>query len=188
MRYILILSVFLMFAMPVSAREIAGVSVAEKLDGENGAQLILNGAGIRSKLFFKIYIAGLYLENPATDTEAVLADKGQKRMVMHFLYDEVGKEKLVDAWTDGFAGNLSEEKRTALAPKIRQFNEMFSTVKKGDTIVLDYLPGVGTTVTVAGEQKGVIDGKEFSDALFLIWLGEKPVTSDLKKDLLSHNK
>ena len=61
---------------------------------------------------------------------------------------------------------------------------MFVTVKEGDTIHLDYLPGTGTVVTVAGEKKGVVDSKEFADALFAIWLGEKPVTAELKKSLL----
>lgn len=188
MRYILVLCCFLMCAVPVSAVEIGGVQVTEKLEGAGGTELTLNGAGIRSKMFFKIYVAGLYLQNPTAEAEAALADPGQKQMLMHFLYDEVDKEKLVAAWNEGFEGNLSEEQLKAMAPQIKQFNEMFVTVKKGDVIVIDYIPMKGTSVIVAGEPKGVIEGKEFSDAVFAIWLGKKPVTEDLKKELLSLKK
>ncbi len=188
MRYILVICFLLLCSVSVSARDIEGVSIAERIDGANGVSLVLNGAGVRSKLFFKIYIAELYLENPGTDVAAILADEGQKKMVMHFLYDEVAKEKLVSAWNEGFAGNLSKEAAEQLAPKIDRFNEMFETVKKGDTISLEYLPGIGTKVSVAGNEKGSIEGKDFSDAVFAIWLGEKPVTSDLKKALLSYGK
>jgi hypothetical protein len=188
MRYFLVICFLLLCSVSVSARDIAGVSIAERVDGANGVSLVLNGAGVRSKLFFKIYIAGLYLENPGNDVATILADEGQKKMVMHFLYDEVDKEKLVSAWNEGFTGNLSAEQIEELTPRIDRFNEMFDTVKKGDIISLEYLPGIGTKVSVAGVEKGSIEGKDFSDGVFAIWLGEKPVTPDLKKALLSYNK
>lgn len=184
MRAILGICMILLVAVPGFAREIAGVALAETIPGEGGATLSLNGAGVRSKLFFKIYIAELYLVNPSHDAATILADEDQKMMVMDFLYDEVSAEKLVSAWNEGFAANLSEEKLAALADRIEQFNSMFVTVKKGDKIVLNYLPGQGTSVTIAGEKKGMVEGKDFADALFAIWLGDKPVTKELKKQLL----
>ncbi len=188
MRVLIAVCFFVLCVLPASAREIAGINVTETLEGANGVSLSLNGAGVRSKLFFKIYVAELYMENPATEATEVLEDEGQKIMVMHFLYDEVSKDKLVEAWNDGFKSNLSEEQYASLSAKITAFNEMFSTVKKDDTIILDYVPGVGTQVIVAGQNKGVIEGKDFSKAVFAIWLGEKPVTADLKKALLAYKQ
>jgi hypothetical protein len=43
-------------------------------------------------------------------------------------------------------------------------------------------------VTIAKEEKGVIPGKDFNDALLRIWLGEKPVNKGLKEQLLDYNK
>ncbi|WP_163336268.1 chalcone isomerase family protein [Desulfopila sp. IMCC35008] len=182
----LVVSFMLVFVLCSTAwsRQIAGVEVAESVEGQEGVELKLNGAGIRSKLFFKIYIAQLYLQNPSSDALAIIGDDGQKRMVMHFLYEEVGADKLIGAWNEGFEGNLDDARRSELAPQIKEFNSMFETVKKGDEVVLDYLPGKGTTVTIKGNGKGTIAGKPFADALFAIWLGEKPVTSGLKADLL----
>jgi hypothetical protein len=55
---------------------------------------------------------------------------------------------------------------------------------KGDVILLDYLPGAGTRVTVRGDDKGTIAGVDFNRALLRIWLGEQPADSALKKAML----
>jgi hypothetical protein len=109
-------------------------------------------------------------------------------MVMHFLYDKVEKASLVEAWSDGFSNNTPADRLTALQQRIDQFNAMFTDAKKGDVIVLDYIPNQGTKVTIAGTEKGVIPGKDFNDAMLLIWLGDKPVTKDLRAKLLGAGK
>jgi len=144
----------------------------------------LNGAGVRTKFFFKIYVAALYLEHKATSAKEVLADEGGKRMAMHFLYSEVSAEDLVEAWNDGFTANGTPEQLDALAAEIAAFNELFTGVASGDTIILEYLPEVGTAVLIRGEQKGVIAGKPFNDLLLSIWLGTEPVAKDLRAALL----
>lgn len=172
-------------AGPVWAKKIADVEIEEKIVNGDGVELKLNGAGIRKKVFFKIYIAELYLENQQKEAQAVIADEGAKRVVMHFLYDEVGKDKLVDGWKEGFSANNDIETQKALQLRIDTFNAMFDEdMVKGDIIVFDYTPGKGTLVTIKGKDRGFIEGKDFNDALLSIWLGNKPVSSDLRKDLL----
>lgn len=167
------------------ATEIAGVRVEETQKTADGTELYLNGAGIRSKFFFDIYIAELYLEQPAGSAEEVIAATGKKRMKMHFLYEEVTKEKLVSGWNEGFSDNLAAENMATLKKKIDRFNSFFRTVKKDDTILLDYLPARGTVVTISGQEMGAIDGKDFNDALLKIWLGPKPINKGLKAKLLN---
>lgn len=183
MRYLLVL-ILLVVGIQSHAREIAGVEVAASVTNSEGVVLHLNGAGIRKKFIFDIYIAELYLQNPGKTTKAILAGDTARRMVMHILYDEISQDKLIDGWNDGFKGNSDDQVLDQLKENIAKFNEMFGEVKKGEQIVLDYIPGVGTKVTIAGVEKGIVPGKDFSDALLLIWLGEKPVTKSLKKELL----
>jgi hypothetical protein len=173
-----------LIAQVAVAREIAGVTVDESIKTGDGVELKLNGAGIRSKFFFDIYIAELYMENPATTSAEVIAAPGGKRMVMHFLYDEVGRDKLVEGWDEGFAENTTAEGFAAIKERALAFNSYFVDVKKGDQVILDFRPGTGTTVSIAGQEKGTIPGKDFNDALLNIWLGEKPVTSSLRAELL----
>jgi hypothetical protein len=166
------------------AKEIAGVTFAETVTAENGVVLKLNGAGIRTKFFMDIYLAELYLEQPGATQEEIIGNPGQKRMVMHVLYKEIPQDKLVEGWNEGFAGNTPEDALGGLKDRIGTFNAMFENVTKDQQIVFDYLPDEGTRVSIAGVAKGVIPGKDFNDALLSIWLGDKPVTKSLKKDLL----
>ncbi len=172
------------FAYPVAALEIAGVTIDEQITQANGTVLKFNGAGIRTKLVIKVYLAMLYLETPSTDRDQVIGDPGAKQLIMHFLYKEVGRDALIEAWNDGFSGNGSADQLEALKTEIAAFNEMFDTVREGDRIVLDYVPGTGTTVSINAAQKGTVAGKEFNDLLLSIWLGDKPVGKKLRDGLL----
>jgi hypothetical protein len=185
---VLIICCLLLTALPAGAREIEGVNVAETLQGSGGETLFLNGAGVRTKFFFDIYIAELYMEHPASTAEEVIAAEGGKRMIMYFLYSEVGKEKLVDGWNEGFEANCTQAELAALREKINQFNSFFTDVKRDDVISLDFLPEQGTRVTIAGVEKGQVKGKDFNDALLKIWLGKQPISSSLKKELLDYGK
>lgn len=182
----LILSLLLTMAMAFncSAKDVAGVDVAETITIDDGRTLVLNGTGIRRKLIFDIYLAELYLEKKMSTAQEILADQGSKRIVMHFLYKEIEPEKLIDAWNEGFKANLDASRLASLQGSIDTFNAYFETVKNGDQVIADYIPGKGTRVQIKGEEKGIITGKDFNDALLSIWLGEEPVTAKLKNELL----
>lgn len=174
-----------LLSLPAHALDVGGVQIAPtaKLDSD-GPTLVLNGAGVRKKLFISVYVGALYLPKKAATVAEVLAQTGPRRVLMHFVYDEVSAAKLVEAWNEGFAANHSDAELAALRARIEQFNALFSTVKKGDVITLDYRPGEGTRVNYNDKTKGVIPGEDFNRALLTIWLGEKPVTDALKKALL----
>ncbi len=184
MRIFRIMIFFTLLIPSAYAKEIAGVNFDESIVVSGAAEkLQLNGLGIRYKFFFKIYIAALYVESKTSNVDELINQPGAKRVIMHFLYDEVGKEKLISAWVEGFEDNLSGKKFAELKPRIDKFNNMFEAVKEGDVVLLDYLPGKGTRVTIKGQQKGFIEGLDFNQALLRIWLGEEPVTDDLKEAL-----
>lgn len=181
-----ILCCFFLCSVSANAKEIAGVMVQETVQTEDGVLLQLNGAGIRSKFFFDIYLAELYLEHPAKEVEKVLDFTGRKRIVMHFLYEKVEKEKLVESWNEGFSKNTGADELAVLNERIEQFNALFKDAVKGDIVVLDYIPEQGTVITIDDVEKGVIRGKDFNDALLRIWLGDEPVNKGLKKKLLNY--
>jgi hypothetical protein len=103
---------------------------------------------------------------------------------MDILYSKVEREKLIDAWNDGFSANLTAEALNVLRDRIDQFNAMFDTLVEGDSVKIDYLPDRGTSVSINGVNKGNISGFDFQQALLKIWLGDKPVTDSLKKAML----
>jgi len=177
--------VLFVFLLPVQATEIAGQQFDDEITlTDNQKNLQLNGVGVRYKFFFKIYIAALYLEEKSEDIKQIIESSQAKRVVMHFLYDKVEKEKLVSAWMEGFEDNLSTEEFKAVGPRIKLFNALFETLESGDVIYLDFIPGKGTRVISKGRQKGIIEGDDFYAALLKIWLGDEPVDEDLKAALV----
>jgi len=103
---------------------------------------------------------------------------------MHFLYDEVSKDKLVNGWNDGFENNHTSEELLKLKTRIAQFNDLFITVKEGDVINLDFIPNKGTSVIINNKTMGLVKGDDFFVAVLKIWLGDEPADSDLKEGML----
>ena len=99
----LALTAALLLAQPLSAKEIAGVTLPDEVALEGADKpLVLNGAGIREKFFVDVYVGALYLAEKTTDAETAIDAPGAKRVLMHFVYKEMSKEKLVDGWREGF--------------------------------------------------------------------------------------
>jgi len=183
--FAIVASVLFMSSNSLQAREFGGVQFPDKVALPDTTKTVqLNGVGYRKKFFVKVYIGALYTEKLARSRDEVVTMDGPNRLLMHFLHEEVSQEKLVAAWNEGFEENMSEENLEKLRPQIDKFNAMFPTVRQGDVIYLDYIPGTGTRVTVNGENKGVIPGKDFNNAMLDIWLGEEPASSKLKKAML----
>ena len=177
--------IFSLFLSTTNAKTIANVDIANIVShSDQSTKLILNGAGIRTKFIFDIYIGSLYLEKTQKTSKDVYTAHGEKRISMHFLYDEVSKEKLVDGWNDGFKNNLTTDGLSKFKTQITQFNSLFVSVKKGDVINLNFIPTTGTEVIINNKSVGNIEGDMFFTALLKIWLGDEPADADLKKAML----
>lgn len=180
----LIVALTMMSSAVAFGKEVAGVTLPETITLGAKPPLVLNGAGLRSKFFIKVYVGALYLPARTHDAEAVLRSNGPVAMHMYILHSEISKEKLVDAWNDRFDANLDAAEHARLGPHIERFNGLFQTVHQGDVIRLDYLPGTGTTVSIDNEKRGVIEGEDFRQAWLRIWLGKRPADANLKQELL----
>jgi len=185
LRLLMGLFIFLSLSANLAAREVADVKLIEQITVEAVDDILkLNGAGIRTKFFFNIYVGALYLTEKQNNAQAILNGTKANRVLMHFLYDEVEKKKLVDAWVEGFKDNVDAKTFAALKDRLSKFNQMFSDMRKGDLVLLDYIPGKGTRVMIKGDVKGTIEGADFNRALLSVWLGEEPVTEALKDAML----
>lgn len=175
----------LMVALPGAAREVAGVSLPERVELADWSEpLVLNGAGIRHKVLFSIYVAGLYLPARSQDPAAIAAAGQPSRVLMHFVRDGVTRDKLAAAWRDGFAANTPAPQLSALTQRLDTFISYFSDMRTGDQVWLDYVPAGETRVSINGVVRGAIPGADFNAALLRVWLGPRPVTDQLKVQLL----
>ena len=174
-----------MLICAATAAEIEGVKIPDRVT-LGKSDLVLNGAGVRTRVFFKVYVGALYLPQKSGSAQAVLDGAGARRIAMHMLRD-LTAEQLFSALSDGLKANHAPGDLAKLEPQVKQLEAIFVAVKAaktGDVILLDYVPGTGTRVTVNADAKGTIPGEDFSRALLRIWLGENPADSSLKKAML----
>lgn len=176
--------VLLLFALalPLQAAEVAGVRLDDKASIA-GSELALRGAGLRKRLFFQVYVIGLYLPDAKADP---ITQPGAKRVRIHMLRD-VGAGQFTEALVDGIRANHPEAEVKALEPRIRLLSDAIAQLreaKSGMAIALDW-NGRETLLSVDGKPAGApIPGEDFYRALLRIWLGDNPVQDDLKKALL----
>jgi hypothetical protein len=170
-------------AQPVT---IEGVSF-EPTVTMGGQQLVLNGAGLRTRVLFKVYAAGLYVPQKSGDPAALLAQAGPRRVAIGMLRN-VDAGTFADALLEGLTANHTAGQIAALKPQIDALLSELKSIgeaKKGDRIQLDWVPESGTQLVVNGQPRGEpIAGAPFFGALLRIWLGDKPVDAALKKAML----
>ncbi len=185
MKRTLLILAGLLLTCHAHALKLAGVHLPDT--AQIGSQaLVLNGAGVRTKWFFKVYVGALYLPQKEASGAAVMADERAHRMAMHMLH-ALGSGKLFDAFDEAFAACHTPEEMEAMEVQLGELKRIFAAVEQvheGDVITLDYAPGVGTQISVNEALRGTIAGAAFNRALLKIWLGDKPVQEDLKKGLL----
>lgn len=181
MRRVLIALLALGMTAAAGAATVAKVDVPDTANVA-GIDLVLNGAGLRTKYFIKIYVGALYVGQKSDDPDAIMAQSGPDRVLMHMIY-AVSKQDFSDAWSGDFAAN-NPDSNDALKDRIAQFIAYFGDSKKDDIITIDYVPGQGTQISWNGAFRGNIPGEDFHKAFLKVFLGPKPPTNSLKDGML----
>ncbi|HEX6945647.1 MAG TPA: chalcone isomerase family protein [Casimicrobiaceae bacterium] len=168
---------------PALALEVGGVKLDDK-STVGGQELVLNGAGIRKKLFISVYVGSLYVPAKATTAAAVYA-KSPRRVQLNMLRD-VGADQMIEALDDGVkqanpAADVAAVK--AQSDQLASILKAAGQLKEGNVLAFDFADGA-TKVLLNGTAKGSIPGEAFNKALMNAWLGESPVQADLKKAML----
>jgi hypothetical protein len=185
MKKISLLICCLLLSWNANALEVSGVQLADSVH-VGSRDLVLNGAGLRTKLFFKVYVAALYLTQKQTAANAIIADENPQRVALHMVRN-LSDEQLLNAFNEAIAANHTKAEMAALEAPLKQMTDIFhlrKEIKVGDVITLDYLPGSGTQISVNSTSQGTIAGEIFHRALLKIWLGENPAQDSLKLKLL----
>jgi hypothetical protein len=169
------------------AGEVEGVRLDERVSVD-GQALQLNGMALRTRMFFKVYVAGLYLPRKASTARTAIEAEGAKRLVLVMMRDATA-DQFCQSIATGLRLNSSEAQLARIRP---QAEALYAKIRRigraraGMRIVLDYAPSAAaTTLLVDGLPQGEpLRGAEFFQALLRIWLGERPAQADLKRLLL----
>lgn len=173
-------------SVQAASTSVGGVSFSESAD-LHGIKLALNGAGVRYKAVFKVYSVGLYLGRKVNTAEEVLAQPGPKRIAVTMLRD-IDANELGKLFTRAVNDNAPRSEISQLVPGLIRMGEIFAEQKKlleGDSFTVDWIPELGTVLTVRGAVQGPpFKEPEFFNALLRIWLGAAPADWKLKDALL----
>jgi hypothetical protein len=152
-----------------------------------GKDLKVNGAGIRTRVIIKVYALVLYLPEKKDTPAGVFESAGPRRFSLGLLREVTGDE-LGQAFMAGITANTDKAERSKFVNQLAQFGEAFVNIpaaKKGDVINVDWVPDTGTVMTLNGKPIGEpLKDLGFYNAVLKIWLGDKPVDSSLKPQLL----
>jgi hypothetical protein len=167
----------------------------------NASKTLLNGGGLREKYgFMNLYVGGLYVQEKTNDADKVIManeDMGIRIVIVSGL---VTRERFIDALEDGFKNSSAGKSEPNDIAKFKTF--LSDEFVEGDEIKLNYHYAKcekGNPLTDAsgnllvdetvylyknGQERGSFKGLAFKQALFAVWLGEKPADDSLKEDML----
>ena len=154
------------------ARVVANVELAETVQVE-GRELRLKRAALKEKLWFDVFVWGLYMESDASTTQEALAKPCAKRLHIT-LKRNLKREQLVEN-IRGTLGTARSMQSPEMRAGLEQFIGALRDVRKGGDLVITYVPGQGTYVTGQVREDAFIAGKPFADALFAAWLERNPL-------------
>jgi hypothetical protein len=166
----------------------SGVTFASK----DGSESLL-GVGVRTRtmLKVKVYAIGLYVDDAAL-AGPLAAHKGKTsspEFYRDLVWGDFPKHVVMkftrDVSTSQIQGAFRETLTTANKARVDQFVGYFADTKVGQEYVIRWAPGGTLETTVLGAAKPPIADKDFAAAVFSIWLGEKPIQDDLKRDLVA---
>jgi hypothetical protein len=180
----ILLSAFIFVTGLNAQTTLNGVTLPAKL-AQDKTELVYNGGGIRKKMFFKIYVAGLYLPAKNKNGNDIINGDKPAAIRLQITSSVVSSDNMSESIREGFT--KSTKGNTApIQSKIDAFINIFSKeeIKEGNVFELWYVPGVGVKSYKNGKLQGTVEGVDFKKALFGIWLNDAPVDEDLKKALL----
>ena len=182
------ITIFLMtFASAISLS--AQTSNIEGIDFPNDLSInedtfVLNGGGLREKLgFLDLYVGGLYLSVKSSDANQIIMSDNPMAIRIIIASRLVTRDRFIEALEEGFK-NTNVGKYTPM--EIERFKKYLSDpFELDDEIILVYSSGEESTyVYKNSEIRGKFSGLPFKQALFGIWLGDKPAQESLKKGML----
>lgn len=129
--------------------EIEGVSVADT-QMVGGKKLVLNGAALRKRGYFKADVTALYLPEKRTSPDAVFKLDGPRRIQLNMLR-EFTSGTISRIFVADFKQSASDEEFKKLITVVGQIGQAYGNIKsvnRGDVVNLDWVPGTGWTASI----------------------------------------
>jgi hypothetical protein len=136
-----------------------------------GSRLNLIGSAVLQRNFVPFYSGALYAPLSVRTTEQLLSGLSPCRIHMVWAMPELNRDAVQDYWHkameiaagDRFAGVRAQTER---------LSQSMPAVKRGQTVIFDYVPDSGMSVLVDDKPVAQLAGVQFNKTLLAIWLGD----------------
>ncbi len=197
-------------ALAIGVAAAAGGTVKEKATGVEfpavrsvegvAAPLALTGTGVRTKIVFKVYAFGLYVDPKAAKEglakwagksaddlrkdpalyAAIDELKGDRLAVMHFVRD-VDSGKMREAMTEAMDRGVP-----ANDPARKAFLDLWTgEIKNGEDVLLLFTADGKTSLIRGGKTVGTVASPALARSVLQSWLGPKPVSDDIQQGIVT---
>ena len=128
--------------------------------------LLLNGSGLRSRMFIDLYIGSLYLSHKDSDAKSLIESDEPMAIRLSIVSSMITGEKLRDATMDGFQNVVDDT--SALDERIARFLSAFAEpVEVGDHFLLSWNASVNLLEVIRNDVLVErVEGLDFKQALF----------------------
>lgn len=154
---------------------------------QDSPHLYLQGASVR-KVYGMVntYVGLLYVGDKSVEPEKIASTDFSRRMEFHLLSNRVTSRRFVNVIEEGLALNTTREEMVEIEPRVQQLFKLFDyKFVKGTVGWIEWVPELqASRVVINGETRGTVPGKDLSDALLRIWVGEHPVSERFKQEVL----
>ena len=141
------------------------------------ADLAQVGAGTARWGVFKVYDAAFFTDAKVT-LEQALAEGTPARLELCY-----ARALSIDDFIEGASYGLPESISAELQQAVNRLHAAYQPVKQGDCYFLDFQPEQGTALLLNGRELVRIATPEFKALYFGIWLGQRPLSVQLKREL-----
>ena len=148
----------------------------------DGGTAALTRAGQAARVhllgFYELYSLAVYVDAPPIDRARLLSPDVPKALRIEIRYrDDLSRRKPAIDWQGELIPRLEE-------PAIAHLRGAFAPLRQGDVVLVEYVPGKGTTVRI---NKGVTVPAASHDLMLAFldhWIGQRPVSEEIKRTLL----
>lgn len=182
-KIIYLLSLLIMSGEVANAKMVANIDLPDQIQVSN-QPLVLNGAGIRSKFFIDVYVAGIYLPSASQDATSIIAADEIQSIHLVIITSLITRDRLLEPMLAGVKKSAGDD-YPKYEPRVKALFDAFNIeVKLGDTLDITWLPGQGTQVSHNGKALTVLPDHDFKKMLFGLWLSPNPAQESLKQAML----
>ncbi len=156
---------------------------------KDSPNLQLNGVSSYTSLGTQQFIAALYLETPSTNAEQVLQADTAIMLEMRISVDRLSQRRFNRHWIESVTINSDSQQMKKQINNFSRFSKFFKgQLLRGDSVELEYNPQRGdVAVKLNSFTLGHIRSKAFFKLLLRSWIGDIPLSSEFRQELLSPN-